>query len=56
MKFFTIYQNNSGGYHIQNEFVDQLVCVQSSSAEIAEDLLQNIVDDYSEYCECCGGR
>ena len=56
MKFFTIDQNNSGGYHIQNEFVDQLVCIQSSNAKIAEDLLQNIVNDYSEYCECCGDR
>ena len=56
MKFYTIGQNNSGGYVIQNEFVDHLVCVQASSVITAEDRLGNIVEDYSDYCECCGER
>lgn len=56
MKFYTIGQNNSGGYHIQNEFVDYLVCVQSSNPENATNLLEKITESYSEYCECCGKR
>ena len=33
MKFYTIDQNNSGGYIIQNEFVDQFVCVEACAYE-----------------------
>ena len=56
MKFFTINQNNSGGYFIQNNNVDQLVCVEAKNAEVATKILQNIVEGYSDYCECCGER
>lgn len=55
-KFYTIVQNNSGGYFIKNDNVDYYVSVQASSVEEAEKLLQGIVGDHSEYCDCCGTR
>lgn len=56
MKWYTISQNNSGGYFIQNEDVNQYVSVQASSRDEAEDKLEEITSDYSEYCSCCGER
>lgn len=55
-KFYTIDQNNSGGYYIKNEYVDYYVSVQASSVKEAEKFLENIVEDYSDYCDCCGTR
>ena len=55
-KFYTISQNNSGGYFIQNDYVDYYVSVQANSAYEAEKLLENIVEDHSDYCDCCGTR
>lgn len=55
-KFYTISQNNSGGYFIKNDYVDYYVSVQAKSVEEAEKLLEDIVEDYSEYCDCCGTR
>ena len=55
-KFYTISQNNSGGYFIENDDVDYYVSVQADSLYEAEKLLEDIVEDYSEYCDCCGLR
>ena len=55
-KFYTIDQNNSGGYFIKNDYVDFYVSVQADSVEEAEKLLENIVEDYSASCDCCGER
>ena len=55
-KFYTISQNNSGGYFIKNDHVDYYVSVQADSPYEAEKLLEGIVEDYSEYCDCCGTR
>lgn len=55
-KFYTIDQNNSGGYYIKNDYVDYYVSVQADSVEEAEKLLEGIVEDYSNFCECCGKR
>ena len=54
--FYTINQNNSGGYYIVNEEVAEFVSVEANSPEEAEDKLNRIVEDYSEFCECCGER
>ena len=56
MKFYTINQNNSGGYFIQNAMVDHLVCIQAANPEEAENKLMDITSEYSDYCECCGER
>ena len=54
--FYTIDQNNSGGYFIQNDDVDEFVIVEANSPYEAVYKLNKIVEDYSEYCECCGER
>lgn len=55
-KFYTINQNNSGGYFIKNDYVDYYVSVQADSVEEAKELLEDIVEDHSDYCSCCGLR
>ena len=54
--FYTINQNNSGGYFIRNEHVDGFVIVEANTPYEAVHKLNKIVEDYSEYCECCGER
>lgn len=55
-KFYTIDQNNSGGVFIKNDYVDYYVSVQADSVEKAKKLLEHIVEDYSDSCDCCGER
>ena len=55
-KFYTIDQNNSGGYYIKNDDVDYYVSVQADSPYEAEKLLERVVADHSNFCECCGER
>lgn len=54
--FYTLNQNNSGGYLIQNDNVDRFVIVEANNAKEAQEIFKNILDDYREYCECCGER
>lgn len=49
-------QNNSGGYFIDNEDVCETLLIQAESEEEAEERLNYITKDYSEYCGCCGER
>lgn len=55
-KFYTEGQNNSGGYFIDNEDVGHYVIIEAENAEQAEKKLNEIVEGYSEYCDCCGER
>lgn len=55
-KFYTSHQNNSGGYLIQNDNVDHWVCVEAKNVEDAQTKFEDILDDYREYCPCCGIR
>ena len=55
-KFYTICQNNSGGYNIQNDDVDQFVCVEADNVEMAKSKFKEILVPYREYCPCCGER
>lgn len=55
-KFYTVDQNNSGGYFIDIEDVGHYVIIEAENAEQAETKLNEIVEDYSEYCGCCGTR
>lgn len=54
--FYTVIQNNSGGYFIDNKDVAQVVTVEANTNYEAQRLLENITNDYGEYCECCGFR
>lgn len=55
-KFFTVSQNNSGGYFIDNEDVGHYVIIEAQNVKEAERKISEITEDYSEYCECCGER
>lgn len=54
--FFTVRQNNSGGYFIQNEMVDEYLCVEANTIKEAEKRIEEITKDYSDFCPCCGER
>lgn len=56
MKWFYFDQNNSGGYFIQNDQVGHGFFVQAETAREADTKAEKIVEDYSDYCECCGVR
>lgn len=55
-KFYIYDQNNSGGYFIVNKDVAPYVIIESNSRKYADLLFNEIVKDYSSYCECCGER
>ena len=50
------YQNNSGGYYIQNSDVQSTVAVEGLDREDAERRFQEIISEYSSFCPCCGER
>ncbi len=56
LKWWVFDQNNSGGYFIQNEDVDHYVAIQALDAKHAMQRAEDIFEDYSESCECCGSR
>ena len=49
-------QNNSGGYFIRNSQVDDCVFVQAKTHNEAMQMVEEAIDDNSEWCECCGER
>ncbi len=55
-KFYTVVQNNSGGYYIENEDVGVYLIVEANTPEEAEEKVDTITEPYLEYCECCGER
>lgn len=54
--FIISFQNNSGGYFIRNKKVNDYVIVEGNSESHAISRLQDFINDYQEYCECCGVR
>lgn len=56
LKWFEFYQNNSGGYIIEDDVVGGYVFIQAYSASQARTIAHSILDAYSEYCDCCGER
>lgn len=55
--FYTFMQNNSGGYYLRDENVEEVIIIESDNAGNAQDKLWAIVEDnYLESCECCGSR
>lgn len=55
-KFYTMNQNNSGGYFIINDDVREIVVIEAESPRMAEIFANDITQEYSNYCECCGKR
>ena len=56
LKWWTIRQNNSGGYWIIDDDVAMYVMIQAPNAEEAERIFDKITVHALEYCECCGER
>lgn len=56
MKWYLYEQNNSGGYFIINDDVAHGIFIQASSNKEANEKASRIVDDYLEFCDCCGDR
>ena len=55
-KFYTVFQNNSGGYFINNEHVAEYLIIEAMDEYQFEERLDLITDKYSEFCPCCGER
>lgn len=59
-KFYTVTQNNSGGFfdHEPAHGIGYALCVEATNPAHAEQRLQEIVDNYpaSRSCSCCGDR
>lgn len=57
-KFYTIMQNNSGGYLMEDDEdgICEVLIVEATSPNEAEERVGKITEDYMEYCSCCGDR
>ena len=55
-KFWSLNQNNSGGYFINNENVKEYVIIEAPNANECQNKARDIFEDYREYCQCCGER
>lgn len=55
-RFFVFSQNNSGGYFIKNDDVSSYVIIEATNHKDAQSKAEDIFENYSEYCECCGER
>lgn len=49
-------QNNSGGSFIVNDTIDSYVIVESDDFKNANTKFNELIEDYSYYCPCCGER
>lgn len=56
MKVYVFDQNNSSGYYYINEDVAQTVAIEAIDEDTARKIFDEIVEDYSDYCDCCGYR
>jgi hypothetical protein len=57
VKWYTISQNNSGGFFIEDETVGIFVSVEADSEEAGVAKLQEVTQESGEnWCECCGER
>lgn len=54
--YYTAIQNNSGGYYIQNDEVDEIVVIEARNYAEATRKLDEITASHSSYCQCCGPR
>ena len=54
--WYTFSQNNSGGYYIENDYVGSILFIEALNQNEANDKMWAIVEDYSDWCPCCGER
>lgn len=57
-KFYTMDQNNSGGYFEidQNDGICEIVVIESINTKDASNKAVDLTECYSDYCVCCGER
>lgn len=55
-KFYTVNQNNSGGFYIKNENVAEYVIIEAIDVCHAQSRAEKILENYRSYCPCCGPR
>ncbi len=56
LQWWCFHQNNSGGYFIRNNQVDDFVFVQAKTHKEAVSMVEDAIIENSEWCECCGER
>jgi hypothetical protein len=56
LKWWTVRQNNSGGYWITDDDVAMFVMIQAPSIQEAEAIFDRVTAHALEYCSCCGER
>lgn len=54
--FCTYHQNNSGGTFYRNDVVREILIVEGLDTCHAEQRAEQICENYSSWCECCGPR
>lgn len=54
--FIVTDQNNSGGYYIKNNEVNEIVIVEGYDKNHCLSRLDDYLEYNSNYCECCGER
>lgn len=55
-KFLTYHQNNSGGYYMIDDNVKHYVIIEGYDLWQIEAFANKILEDYRNYCPCCGER
>jgi hypothetical protein len=52
LKWWTVRQNNSGGYWITDDDVAMFVMIQAPNVEEAKAIFDRVTAHAQEYCEC----
>lgn len=55
-KFYTFYQNNSGGEFINDDVFCEYVIVEARSPDHANEIMIGLGADFGDGCSCCGSR
>ena len=57
-KFYTVHQNNSGGYFMLDEAagIGHYIIIEANNIDECLSRLKHITREFTEYCECCGER
>lgn len=57
-KYYKYYQNNSGGHYELNDKdgIGHYLIIEARNYEEANNRFNEIVENYSSYCSCCGDR
>lgn len=54
--FYTLVQNNSGGYFLKDKNVDEYVIIEAENLSQFNLLADKVLENYREFCFCCGLR